>query len=537
MRKKNQRPLIIAALEQGSLELVALLFEELLKRIGESSIAALIQEALSLENIQLRLQQELQSLGQILFNKLNENSLLSEQLTELQDSQRGLRSQNSQHSQHSQHITKIEQDCCSNKFSMFSVEIIDSFFQAIAQGDISAVKTLLDDFPSILFELQDGLTALMSAASLGSIALIQLLLERDKSQRLLFKVTSEGWNTAHFAVFDGTLETLLALLKFDAEKRLLLGRIHETGYNVLHLAMERGKLDIVSYLLEHEEVGQILRFSCTEMGENVVEIACKYEFFDFAVTLLKKYPNEFLTCVNAGRTLLMNQKLIKQLVRDEKCLKDQKASIKNKSIKFHEVPKLVETSSASKLLTYLLNDFTIVLRSDHHGNNVFTANFNYLRKKFSEAKEDLNSLYPKVIIKYYSYIYETLVEILEKPNFSYLSSKIRKLKLTIALFDEMLADFRAMIQEREEETAKIQAQIKAIKSELDNIAMPPPRARPRKRGADALIFSDAEQGAAAAQRETLSIATDLSCTAFLEVEEPTHKKQKSMKMKDFIKFV
>ncbi len=543
--KEDERPLTIAALEHGSVELASLLFSEVFQRISASPIAPLVQKTLSLENIQLSLQQELQDIAQLLFNKLNENLMLEEQLTRLQDLQQK---------------NKTAKEDSSKNAPLLSVELIDTFFQAILRGDIVAVQTIMTDYPVIIYELQDGITSLMSAASHAQIDIIQLLLQCDKSQKLLFQVTADGWNAAHFAVYDNTLETLMTILKFDTESRLLLGRIHESGCNPLYLAIEKDKLDIARFLIEHPEFGPFLRFSRNASGENLVDFAFKHQFFDFALELLTKFPSEFISCNDRGRTMLMDPGCFKQHLRNQRNQKNErvKASSKNKAMKFNlndDIPVQVETTAFSRLLTHLLHDFTMVLRRDLHGNNVFDANLVYCNKKISKTKLDPEGIASTGIIQHYSFVYQKLLEILEKPNPSYFISKIRTLNSTITLLQDMIADFREMVQEREALTVNIQVQSKAIQSELDSKAMPPPAARPRKRGA--LLFSDAVNGSSTfpvalledismpSMPLGLSIVADLPCTGLPEDDEhiePIKKKHKCMsknmnKKKDIIKFI
>jgi ankyrin repeat protein len=125
----------------------------------------------------------------------------------------------------------------------------DPLHQAVAAGDLAAVRTLLVDgaSPDVLDE--DGgvwhLTPLHTAAKAGRVEVAALLC--DAGAR--FSWDSAGWGPVHFAVYCGHPEMAAFLLDRGAP----LIDPNDYGDTPLHIAADKKDAEAARVLLDHAE--------------------------------------------------------------------------------------------------------------------------------------------------------------------------------------------------------------------------------------------------------------------------------------------
>jgi len=155
-------------------------------------------------------------------------------------------------------------------------------FGAAKEGDLDAVKSLIEKGADINAKDSDGRTPLMYASSYGYTEIVKLLIEKGA---YVDAKDPKGWTSLMYAVFDGNTETVKLLIEKGADVnaksdfgcwtslilaardgnteivKLLIGKgadlslKTEDGKTALDLAREKGHTDVIE-LLEQAESSQ-----------------------------------------------------------------------------------------------------------------------------------------------------------------------------------------------------------------------------------------------------------------------------------------
>jgi ankyrin repeat protein len=121
-------------------------------------------------------------------------------------------------------------------------ELNDKFWEAVRQGDLAAVTTLLDKGADVNAKFRYGATALFKAAERGHTEIVKLLLARGADVTVrdtFYRATAMSW-----ALSNGHVETVRALLEKDSGSvsDVLMTGVREGKDALVEIALAKGGL-------------------------------------------------------------------------------------------------------------------------------------------------------------------------------------------------------------------------------------------------------------------------------------------------------
>lgn len=125
--------------------------------------------------------------------------------------------------------------------------------KAVKEGEIVAVKELLDNGIDVNLRDENGMTALIQASSQGHTDIVRLLLERGAAVNAR---TKDGWS----ALMEAALYDFTDIFKLLVEHGADIHAITPTGWTVTEFAawkiletpvMERPSPEIIRYLIDN----------------------------------------------------------------------------------------------------------------------------------------------------------------------------------------------------------------------------------------------------------------------------------------------
>lgn len=120
----------------------------------------------------------------------------------------------------------------------------DSFYKAMKREDIAAMTEYVDRVTDANLRLEDGRTALMLAAKLGSSAVVKKLLLAGANVN---DENTNGGTALMYSAIRGDKATLMLLLDYGAK----VNEDAKFGWTALMVAAAKGHADLVQVLLDH----------------------------------------------------------------------------------------------------------------------------------------------------------------------------------------------------------------------------------------------------------------------------------------------
>lgn len=190
---------------------------------------------------------------------------------------------------------------------------IQDFFDLIEDGNIDLIKELICSKCDVNAQIEDGLTPLMAAASLGNLAIVKILVEAGANVNqidvygtspLMFAANKGFSDVFNYlapltnaeikgiglltSIFDGELEIVKALIAtgIDVDAYREKGVWHEKGRTALIIAIrEGGYLEIVKILLQ---AGAEPNLIDEDSGTNPLISAVRGQYIDIICLLLQE---------------------------------------------------------------------------------------------------------------------------------------------------------------------------------------------------------------------------------------------------------
>lgn len=129
-------------------------------------------------------------------------------------------------------------------FASVSMAESDAFYKAMKREDIAAMTEFVDQVSNANMRLDDGRTALMLAAKLGSSTVVKKLLQAGAN---INEENSNGGTALMYSAIRGDKATLMVLLENGAHVNVDA----KFGWTALMVAAAKGHADLVQALLDH----------------------------------------------------------------------------------------------------------------------------------------------------------------------------------------------------------------------------------------------------------------------------------------------
>lgn len=276
---------------------LSLLFEQLVKMLQPDNVTVLKQRNIMLsESMLASAQRSFQVQCALLRQKVDEIFYYQQQIED----------QGTQNSTSALSLQAV------NTVSQLTQSEVGTFFNAIMKKDFSTVSEMLNKNPHFIYTTKDFKTPLMLAAELENNSMLSseaenskmtlLFLKLDKGNRVLYSRMPSGHNAVMLAAEKGHLAILKILLERDKENYLLLDVDASKGCNALLLSIRRGHLDVADFLIRH--FGDLI-YSTDARGRNIVHIALEAGYCNFARHLLSGYSGVFPETSRDGVSMLM----------------------------------------------------------------------------------------------------------------------------------------------------------------------------------------------------------------------------------------